>query len=295
MAEMNIKDYINRELSSADREIALRFVHYLEDNHLTFYKDNCDCWKDKIYYWVKLEDKCICFIAVNDPDEKDNRWTVWSDDMGSEWLEKSHYADEIKETAWKHVDHCGNCGSCGGGRRKVIFGKEFNDVCGCTFRVDNPDLEDLLFLEKMTEIRIKEIQGFRRSGRAEMISGPIKQRNIFIRELENLTNDRTVSGVLLTGSVACGCASENSDIDIIVLCDRHCFETHFTDGILVETSFVTYEYAVEKLNAEPMDVYHYLDAEIAFDRDGRLSEIMALAKQKYESYHTPQKVRDGLY
>lgn len=130
---------------------------------------------------------------------------------------------------------------------------------------------------------------------AEIISEPIKQRGIFNRELENLSNDRTVSGVLLTGSVACGCASENSDVDIIALCGRHCFETHFTDGILVETSFVTYEYAVEKLNADPMDVYHYLDAEIAFDRDGRLSQIMALAKQKYENYRTPQKVRDGLY
>ncbi len=79
--------------------------------------------------------------------------------MGSEWLEKSSYAEEIKETAWKHVDHCGRCGSCVGGRRKVIFGKEFSDVCGCTFRVDNPDSDGLLFLEKMVEIRIKEIQG----------------------------------------------------------------------------------------------------------------------------------------
>ncbi len=159
MSELNIKDYINRELSLSDREIALKFVRFLEDKNLTFYKDNCDCWKDKIYYWVRLEDKCVCFIAVNDPDEADNRWTVWSDDMGSERLEKSPYAAEINETALKHVDHCGNCGSCGGGRHKVIFGKEFNDVCCCTFRIDNPDSDDLLFLEKMTEIRIKEIQG----------------------------------------------------------------------------------------------------------------------------------------
>lgn len=159
MSELNIKDYINRELSLSDREIALKFVRFLEDKNLTFHKDNCDCWKDKIYYWAKLGDKCVCFIAVNDPDEADNRWTVWSDDMGSDWLEKSHYAAEIKETAWKHVDHCGSCGSCGGGRRKVIFGKEFNDVCCCTFRIDNPDSDDLMFLEKMEEIRIKEIQG----------------------------------------------------------------------------------------------------------------------------------------
>jgi len=47
--------------------------------------------------------------------------------------------------------------NCGGGRRKVIFGKEFNDVCGCTFRIDNPKNDDLPFLKKMVEIRMKEI------------------------------------------------------------------------------------------------------------------------------------------
>ena len=66
--------------------------------------------------------------------------------------------DETKELAWKYVDHCGHCGSCGGGRHKVIFGKEFNDVCGCTFRIDNPKQEDLKLLKTMVEIRIKEIK-----------------------------------------------------------------------------------------------------------------------------------------
>lgn len=60
--------------------------------------------------------------------------------------------DEIKELAWNYVDHCGYCGYCGGGRHKVIFGREFEDVCGCTFRVDNPGQADLLFLKKMVEL-----------------------------------------------------------------------------------------------------------------------------------------------
>ncbi len=49
----------------------------------------------------------------------------------------------VKELAWKYVDRCGHCGSCSGGRSKVVFGKEFNDICGCTIRVDNPTYEDL--------------------------------------------------------------------------------------------------------------------------------------------------------
>lgn len=78
--------------------------------------------------------------------------------MGSEWLENNFVDNDIKEIAWKYVDHCSNCGSCAGGRYKNIFGKEFDDVCGCTFRIDNPKYEDLTFLKKMVEIRMKEIQ-----------------------------------------------------------------------------------------------------------------------------------------
>lgn len=160
MSSLNIRDCICRELSSEDKETALNFIDYLEAKQLTFYKDNSDCWKDKIYYWVKLGDKCVCFIAINDPDEKDNRWTVLSDDMGSEYLDNHPCSHEMKEIAWKNIDHCGNCGSCCGGRRRVIFGKEFSDVCGCTFRIDNPDSEALLFMKEMADIRIKEIQEF---------------------------------------------------------------------------------------------------------------------------------------
>lgn len=71
---------------------------------------------------------------------------------------KYDVGDEIKELAWKYIDHCGHCGSCGGGQRKVIFGREFKAVCGCTFRVDNPSKEDLLFLKKIIEIQLTELE-----------------------------------------------------------------------------------------------------------------------------------------
>lgn len=156
MIELNIEDYICRELLLDEQKIALDFINFLKDNNLTFYKDNCDFWKDKIYYWVKLGDECVCFIAIKDPDEKDNHWTIWSDDMGSEWLEKYPVDNRIKEIAWKYIDHCGHCGACEGGRHKVIFGKEFGDVCGCTFRIDNPQMDDLFFLKKWWKYELKK-------------------------------------------------------------------------------------------------------------------------------------------
>lgn len=157
MAEHNIEYDIQSELSLEEQEVAMDFVHFLKEKNLSFHKDNGAYWKDKIYYWVKRENECVCSISIKNPDEESNHWTIWSADMGSEWFEKESIRDEIKETAWKYVDHCKNCGSCGGGRRKVIFGKEFKDVCGCTFRIDNPKIEDLLFLKKMVEIRMREI------------------------------------------------------------------------------------------------------------------------------------------
>ncbi len=158
MQELSIEEYIDRELSSEEQYVAKDFICYLKEKNLVFYKDNCEYWKDKIYYWVKFGNDCICFISIKNPDEKSNHWTVWSADMGSEWLEDNSIDSEVKQLAWKYVDHCGHCGSCGGGRRKVIFGKEFDDVCGCTFRVDNPKYGDLVFLKRMVEIRMKEIK-----------------------------------------------------------------------------------------------------------------------------------------
>ena len=137
------------------RQTALEFVEYLAEKGLTFYKDNCDCWKDKIYYWVKLNEQCVCFIAVKDPDEPDNQWTVWSEDC--KIYEDPNVPQDIKTVAWEHIDYCGSCGSCGGGKQKQVFGKTFDRVCGCTFRVDNAALKELPFLKKMAEMRIKYI------------------------------------------------------------------------------------------------------------------------------------------
>lgn len=152
MNELNIKEYIYRELSPSMQEIALEFVSYLEDNNMVFIKDNGAYWKDKIYYWIQFNGEVVCFIEIKGSNHS-NQWTVWSDDMDTACLEDN----EIKEIAWKHINYCSCCGSCSGGKSKFIFGKVFDDVCGCTFRVDNPTIEDLPFLKEMVQIRKKEI------------------------------------------------------------------------------------------------------------------------------------------
>ncbi len=156
MKEKLIEEIINEELSADDRAVALDFVAFLRENELEFVRDR-GYWRDKIYFLIQYDQECVCFMAINDPDEKDNRFTVWSDEMHEEYLTEEAVENSLKETAWKHVDLCGHCGSCGGGKDKVIFGKKFDRVCGCTFRVDNPDRNDLAFMKKMVELKIREL------------------------------------------------------------------------------------------------------------------------------------------
>lgn len=147
-----IEAHIEARLSGSMKEAALAFIGHLAARGLTFRRDMGECWKDKIYYWVQHGDACICFIAIGDPDEPEHRWTIWSDDSAA--YEDPTVSDEIRNTAWRRVDHCSSCGSCGGGREKLVFGRRFPRVCGCTFRIDNALPADLPFLKTLVDLRL---------------------------------------------------------------------------------------------------------------------------------------------
>ena len=150
----NIFDYIEENLCGETKQTALEFAEFLYSSSIEFIRDN-GYWKNKIYYLCKFNDEYVCFIAIKDPDEPENDWTIWSEDSNA--YEDATINENVKNSAWEYVDHCGNCGSCGGGKTKNIFGKMFDDVCGCTFRIDNATESDLPFLKKMIELRIAEI------------------------------------------------------------------------------------------------------------------------------------------
>lgn len=123
----------------------------------------------------------------------------------------------------------------------------------------------------------------------------MKQISIYNELLQCMLIDTDIKGIMLMGSVACGTASPDSDLDIMVLCNRNEFKTEYINGILVEYLYLTYESAKIKLSDNDMDVYHYLLSRIDLDRDGRLSELLEYARIKYQTYKTDDKVKSQLH
>lgn len=150
-----IEREISENLTGEMREMALKFTAFLKSHGLMFHRDRSGDWAEKIYYWVRSDKNCVCFIAVKDPDEPENAWTVWSDDSAA--YEAPLGDAETSEIGLKYVNRCEKCGACGGGRVKTVFGKRISGVCMCTFRVDNADLNGLPFLKTMVELRLNEI------------------------------------------------------------------------------------------------------------------------------------------
>lgn len=150
-----IEREISENLTGEMRETALKFTAFLKSHGLMFHRDRSGDWAEKIYYWVRSDKNCVCFIAVKDPDEPENAWTVWSDDSAA--YEAPLGDAETSEIGLKYVNRCEKCGACGGGRVKTVFGKRISGVCMCTFRVDNADLNGLPFLKTMVELRLNEI------------------------------------------------------------------------------------------------------------------------------------------
>ena len=116
----------------------------------------------------------------------------------------------------------------------------------------------------------------------------LKQFGLLDIETEVLKKDQSICGVLLSGSLAYGKATEYSDIDLIVLGDKNEFVSRRVEGILIEEHFHTYEKLVDGLDKNPAEVYKYIYSKILFD-DGRLTDLIRKAQFLCDRYKTPME------
>lgn len=113
-----------------------------------------------------------------------------------------------------------------------------------------------------------------------------KHEKILKEVTEGLLVRNDLQGILLMGSVACGCATESSDLDIMVLCDENKFDVEYIDNIMVEIIYTTYSRRVELLNINIMEVYHFLHSRVIHDKE-KLVELINIALHKYDHYIPP--------
>ena len=152
------ENHIGNTLSGKLHKNALEFVASLRANGLEFQRGG-GYWADKLYWLAMFDGEPVCafLIGPEDAGQNPDTFMIWSDNCGTGWYESAEINEAQQETFWVNVDFCGNCGFCSGGTRKVIFGREFDNVCVTTFRFDNLDEDAVKCAIKMAELRKNDI------------------------------------------------------------------------------------------------------------------------------------------
>lgn len=159
MAFEKIIDIINDTFPTSLKNNTIDLISYINNNSTSF-EQLFGYWENQLYFMVKYKNESVCYILLNGTgDEKQfSPLTIWSDDSGSKWYENFNLPEELKQVAYSNIDYCVHCGSCSGGKRKIIFGREFDNVCMCVFRFTNPDEQEFNLIKELINARKKSIE-----------------------------------------------------------------------------------------------------------------------------------------
>ncbi|MCL2812244.1 MAG: hypothetical protein FWD25_10220 [Clostridia bacterium] len=145
MLEEKIKDVLTGEA----QKNALDFAAYLKANEMVGGGPHGE---------VSYQGKCVCYVHMDGAAEKPGPWTIWPDGDYSAEHKDVPMSECMKEIAWANVNICADCGAgCSPGNRKMIFGKEFDNVCSATMAFNNPDAETLECVKKLLEMKKRDV------------------------------------------------------------------------------------------------------------------------------------------
>lgn len=122
-----------------------------------------------------------------------------------------------------------------------------------------------------------------------------KHKHILDQLKSGLASDKNNTALLVTGSVARNEQTDHSDLDLLLISkEKQPFKEELIDEIVVETKTNTLEGFIEKMKADPMNVYQWLDANIIFDKDNSSEKLIREAKNIYEGYSPDPKEVAGV-
>jgi len=146
LTNQSIVDIMNNCLSGDELKNALDFAAYLEANEMIVNG------AERSY-----KGKPVCYMHIDAAREYPGPWTIWSEGDYS-----SEHADipidqHIKEIAWAHINTCGDCpAGCSFGKRKAVFGRQFDNVCNADMAFHIPNAQTLECVKKLLEMRKRE-------------------------------------------------------------------------------------------------------------------------------------------
>ena len=157
MSEQRIEHVIRESLTDDAQRNALEFAAFLTANEISCMRETDGYWADKIYFVCNYNNQSVCYISINE--HENNSWYITGDDSGTNWFENAPLDESAKKIAWENIDICrdrNSCGACGNPgmmSRKIIFGKEFDNVCPVTIKFTNPNMATVECMKKIFEAR----------------------------------------------------------------------------------------------------------------------------------------------
>jgi len=144
-----IEDVMRDVLSGGTLRNGVDFIAWLREYKMSPQWSAANSWK--IAY--KAHNVCVINLCGSYHNLEDGSWRVraFIGEYDDSLLE------EFKEIIWENVEYCTKCNTCRG-ERMMIFGKEFNNVCGRLHFI-NPNaktIECIKLLIPMRKNAIKE-------------------------------------------------------------------------------------------------------------------------------------------
>ena len=142
-----LEETIHAVLADEILKSALDFVGYLKANDLVVNGIE-----------ISHNEKAVCYMHLDDKKDYPSPWTIWTEGDYSSEHEDIPMDNCMKEVAWANINICGDCGAgCSPGKRKIIFGRAFDDVCNADMAFYMPDAETLECVKKLLEMRVNNI------------------------------------------------------------------------------------------------------------------------------------------
>jgi hypothetical protein len=151
MSDREIKSIIHEALSGEALKNALEFTEFLKANEAVAGGEHGE---------VAYKGKALCYMHFGG-EEEPGPWTVWT--VGDYSGEGVSLDERLKKIAHENVNICASCGcDCSPGSKKIIFGKEFDKVCGgAVMAFHMPNAEESECIKKLLAMRMSDISNGR--------------------------------------------------------------------------------------------------------------------------------------